>query len=76
MMQNQGNKFCQPMTLSVSHHMVHGGILLKASILPIAEPGKCLHLQLLGNIHGCYFSEREACTLDTVRTNLNSIWLL
>lgn len=76
MTQNQANKFCQPLTLGVSLHTAHGGILLKASILLDAEPGNGLQLQLFGNIHGCYFSKTEACTLDTVRTNLNSIWLL
>lgn len=66
MTQNQVNNFCQPMTLSVSHRTAHGSIFLKASIPPVASPGNGPQLQLLGNINGCYFSETEACTLDTV----------
>lgn len=39
MTQNQVNKFCKPMTLSMSHRLARGCILLKDSALPVAEPG-------------------------------------
>jgi len=75
MTQTQVN-FYQAVTLGVSHRTAHGGILLKASVLPASEPSNGLQLQLFGNIHGCYLCETVACTLDTVRADLNSIWLL
>lgn len=76
MTQNQVNNFCRPMRLGMSHRMTRGGILLKASILLVTEPGNSPQLQLFGNIHGWCFSETGTYTLDTVRTSFNSIWLL
>lgn len=75
MTQNQVNNFCRLMRLGMSHHMTRGGIL-KASVLLVTEPGNGPQLQLFGNIHGWCFSETRTYTLDTIRTNFNSIWLL
>lgn len=69
MTQNQVNNFCQPMRLGMSHCLTHGGILLKASILLIAEPGNGPQLQLFRNIPVWCFSKTGTYTLDTVRTS-------
>lgn len=61
------------MTLVMPHCTAYGGIIFKASL---STHCRARHQWLFGNIHSCYFSEAEAYTLDTVKTNLNSIWLL